>query len=172
MKRTVYMVDGYNVIHRVPRWERLLDISLEQAREALLGYCARWIRERGDAWLIYVVFDGKSDVHHEERGHGPGVRAVYTRTGEEADDRILDIVREWGVDREYVVVSDDRYVSGTAQRLGARRMTSGAFAAVVGEESRGSVGGTDRQRVGKEVGLSQSDAKSITAELAALWGAE
>jgi predicted RNA-binding protein with PIN domain len=169
MNNHVYIIDGYNAIHQVPRWEQLLDQSLEAAREALLRYCARWIRERGDAWLIYVVFDGQSDQHHEERGYGSGVRIVYTRSSEEADDRILAIVREWGSTHDYIVVSDDRYVWGTARRHGAKRISCAQFADTIRTPSSTPSRNADKTITGKDSGITPSQAKAITDELAALW---
>lgn len=136
MQKQIYIIDGYNVIHRVPRWEAHLRRSLEQGREALLTYCRQWMQTRGDVWLFYVVFDGDCAVTASHTSSGPGVRVVYTRTGETADDRMLDIMREFGEGCAYVAVSDDRYVSSNAKLLSAEVMSARDFADALSPESK------------------------------------
>ena len=131
MRKTVYILDGYNLIHRVPRWRKQLDISLERARESLLAYCRNWTTTRGDAWLFYVVFDGDCGITGGGTYGGRGIRVVYSRHGESADDRILKIIHENGDGFKYVVVSDDRYVFGNARRLEADIMSASEFSAVL-----------------------------------------
>ncbi len=131
MQKRIFIIDGYNVIHRVARLERHLQTSLERAREALLAYCRRWMQTRGDVWLFYVVFDGDSAVMSSQSSSGSGIRVVYTQTGETADDRILEIVREFGTGCTYTVVSDDRYVFGNAKRMSSDVMSADAFASVL-----------------------------------------
>ncbi len=136
MQKRIYIIDGYNVIHRVPRWEKQLEQSLERGREALLSYCRKWQQHRGDVWLFYVVFDGDCSVTASHSSSGTGIRVVYTRTGETADDRMLDIMREFGEGCEYVAVSDDRYVSGHAALLSAEVMSAAEFAAFLSPSAR------------------------------------
>jgi predicted RNA-binding protein with PIN domain len=172
MRKTIYILDGYNLIHRVPRWREKFDISLEQGRNALLGYCRRWVQTRGDVWLFYVVFDGDSAVMASHSSAGPGIRVVYSRTGETADDRILEIVHEFGEKCRYVVVSDDNYVARNARGLDAETMAADTFAAVLNAKSS--------KTCSKRRGISQNDfgendkpdgqtAKSITESLMREW---
>ncbi len=183
MQKKIVIIDGYNVIHRVARWEPHLQTSLEAAREVLLAYCRRWMQTRGDVWLFYVVFDGDSAVSAAHSSSGPGVRVVYTQTGETADDRILEIVNEFGEKCCYVVVSDDRYVSDNAKRMSSEIMSADAFASVltktrdatsVGKKQRGRGGQLSRDvdvtsqdvTAGK---ISVHDAKIITDSLRREW---
>ncbi|MBT3193498.1 MAG: hypothetical protein HN341_13190 [Verrucomicrobia bacterium] len=183
MQKKIVIIDGYNVLHRVPQWEKHLHASLERGREALLGYCRRWMQTRGDVWLFYVVFDGDSAVMASHSSSGPGIRVVYSRTGETADDRILEIVHEFGESCHYVVVSDDRYVSGNAKRMSSEIMSAEAFASVLAAKGKGASG--QRKRRGRTAGessdvdpgsrdnsagkLSAHDAKIITDSLRREW---
>ena len=74
MQKQIMILDGYNLLHRLPHWAKRLDESLEQGREALLGYCRRWMSTRGDVWLFCVVFDGDSSVSGGLRSAGKGIR--------------------------------------------------------------------------------------------------
>ncbi len=131
MHKQIYLLDGYNVIHRVSRWARALDVSLEQGRELLLGYCRRWLQQRRDVWLFLVVFDGDMTPYSQHMSAGQGIRLVYTRTDKTADDKILDLIKEYGSGYRYVVVSEDRYVINSARGLDAEVMTPADFAKVL-----------------------------------------
>ncbi len=183
MQKRIYIIDGYNVIHRVSRWEAHLNVSLERGREVLLAYCQRWMKTRGDVWLFYVVFDGDSGVTASHTSSGPGIRVVYTRTGETADDRILEIVHEFGEGCDYVAISDDRYVTGNATRLSASVMSAREFAAVLDpgpekvqpqRKQRGLGGKSSRDvdpnsRDNTAGKVSPQDAKRITDSLRREW---
>jgi predicted RNA-binding protein with PIN domain len=172
MHKTIYILDGYNLIHRVPHWRDQLDVSLECGRDALLAYCRRWMQSRGDVWLFYVVFDGDSAVMASHSSAGPGIRVVYSRTGESADDRILEIVHEFGEKCQYVVVSDDNYVARNAKGLNAETMSADVFAEVLSAKS--SKTGSKRRGISKN-DFGEDDkpdgqtAKSITESLMREW---
>ncbi len=175
MRKTIYILDGYNLIHRIPRWKAQHAQSLERGREALLAYCRKWIKTRGDAWLFYVVFDGDSSVTPSHSSSGKGVRVLYSKTGETADDKILDIIRENGENFNYVVVSDDRYVYSNAHGLSAEIMTANAFASVLSPKN-GSIPPSQKQRGGQrktedlnDKNLSASEQQMITESLMREW---
>jgi predicted RNA-binding protein with PIN domain len=170
------ILDAYNILHRLPAWKPLLEVSLAGARETLLNYCRRWIMQRGDVWLFVVVFDGDSSVVGAHSSAGPGVRVVYSPTGQAADDRILEVLREFGEKFDYVVVSDDRYVTGKAVQLGATAMTSSAFGAVLtGGMSPTAATGGGKQAKGRRRTAEEDDAlppdaaNDITESLRRLW---
>lgn len=177
MTRTIMILDAYNILHRVRHWKPLLDTSLESAREALLGYCRRWMLHRGDVWLFVVVFDGQSSVVGGASTAGPGIRVVYSPTEQTADDCILDIIDEFGPDYHYVVVSDDRYVRKQGRSMSAKVMTSQAFSQVLSKSETPSDRGTAKKRQTRsrldavpDDTLSPAQAADITNELKRLWG--
>ena len=169
MKReTVMIIDGYNVIYRVPRLHKLMDTSLEKARGALLRYCAEWITMRNDVWQFCVVFDGDSSVADSYGQTARGVRAIYSRTKEAADDRILSLIAERGKTARYVVVTDDNRVLAGAVERNAATMSSIQFASVLGRqrrETRGDTAGHDKE-------LSPREEKDINEGLKRAWGIE
>ena len=182
MSKRIMIVDGYNVIHRTDAWRNDLARSLGAGREKLLRYCGRWVRERGDVWTFYVVFDGESGVGMGRSQAHPGVRVLFTKTSEKADDRILDIIAEYGDRFRYAVVSDDNYVRRNARDLGAEivpvdqfvTVLAGADAAVnqTGDMmSRRKRGGKQRAPKGEvnKASLHPADEKAITDELRRRW---
>jgi predicted RNA-binding protein with PIN domain len=171
MTRTILILDAYNILHRIPRWSAVLEVSLEQGREQLLGYCRRWMQSRGDVWLFCVVFDGDSGVSGGLRSAGAGIRVFFSRSGQTADDRLLAILDEFGPAFAYTVVSDDHYVRDKARLLGASVCDCKSFAGTLdavdaGRSQRGARGsgsaGDDRK-------VRPDDAARITDELRRLW---
>ena len=136
------VLDGYNVIHAVPELARELDRGLEAARTALVRLCRDYRARRGDIERLYVVFDGD-----EAYARGPqadragiilageevsataglptdrgGVTVLFTRRQEEADERILQLVRADGGRSRFLIVSNDTYIFNNARVHGARIM--------------------------------------------------
>lgn len=163
----VLIVDGYNVIHRVPRFHAILQRSLEAAREGLLSYCSTWRDTRGDFTELLVVFDGDSSVDGVGHRTVRGVQVAYTRTGETADDRIRGMVDDSPRNRECVVVTDDGELAAAIRSRGGRFMSAAEFANVLGRRSSSLRGA--RQDESKQP-LSPEDEMSINADLRRVWG--
>ena len=162
------VVDGYNVIHRVPRFRKLMDVSLESARKALLQYCAEWITMRNDVWQFCVVFDGDSSVADSYGQTARGVRVLYSRSKEAADDKIIALMEQRGKTCRYVVVTDDNRVLAGAKERNAATMSSATFASVLAQQRRGirgNVSGDDKE-------LPPRERKKINDELKKVWGIE
>jgi predicted RNA-binding protein with PIN domain len=169
MTRHIMVLDAYNILHRIPHWAAALEESLEMGRQQLLRFCQRWIADRGDVWLFCVVFDGDSQVVGGRMSAGPGVRMFFSRTGESADDRLLEIIDEYGPAFRYTVVSDDRYVQEKARLLGADLMGCRAFSNTFSKTE-----GDRRKRRERRAGadtkkLDGASAARITEELRRLW---
>jgi len=113
------IVDGYNVIHKIPRFRALLTRSLESARDRLVLHCATWLACRKNTERILVVFDGKQPDSTETCPR-PDIRVIYSRNGETADDYIVGLVRNGGKGMRYTVVSDDQELAGRTRQLGGR----------------------------------------------------
>ena len=167
MKTHTIIVDGYNVIYRVPRFKAQLDKRLQSGREALLRYCSEWKARRRDVDRFYVVFDGDSSViGGEAAASAPGVRALYSKTGETADRRIRRMLDQADRREQITVVSDDNEVRDSARVHHMRSMSATEFARMR------TSGSTDPSRTGEsetEQPLSPSAAKAITDELRNLW---
>lgn len=105
------VVDGYNVTKR-----GFGDMSLEQQRKRLISGLGGIAAQTGDE--VTVVFDGAARVP----GLPPtprGVRVLFSRPGETADELIRRLVRAEPPGRPVVVVSSDREVADGVQRHGA-----------------------------------------------------
>jgi predicted RNA-binding protein with PIN domain len=163
----VTIVDGYNVIHRAPRFRESLANGIDAARRALLAYCAEWMARRRDVGLFIVVFDSGPSVDGSQEGVAPGVRVIHSRHGETADSRIHSLLLEWQAAARCTVVSDDGEVAGRSRQAGAAAvMSAAAFAEVV--RAPGRTGRESDDSLKK--GLTPGQEKTITDELRRLWG--
>jgi predicted RNA-binding protein with PIN domain len=105
------VVDGYNVTKR-----GFGEMSLEQQRNRLVGGLGSITAQTGAE--VTVVFDGAERVH----GLPPaprGVRVLFSKKGETADELIRRLVRAEPAGRPIVVVSSDREVADGVRRHGA-----------------------------------------------------
>jgi predicted RNA-binding protein with PIN domain len=123
------VVDGYNVIHAVPELARQLDHSLEAAREALVRLCQAYRMRRGDITQLYVVFDGDEAYAQGPQARRGGVTVLFTGRQEEADERILSLIRADRTRSRLLIVSNDTYVFNNARAHGARVMPVAEFSA-------------------------------------------
>jgi predicted RNA-binding protein with PIN domain len=114
LPRAHLVVDGYNVTKR-----GFAEMSLEQQRKRLVTGLGGIAAQTGDE--ITVVFDGAERVH----GLPPsprGVRVLFSRKGDTADELIRQLVRAEPAGRPIVVVSSDREVADGVRRHGAYPM--------------------------------------------------
>jgi predicted RNA-binding protein with PIN domain len=111
LPRAHLVVDGYNVTKR-----GFAEMSLEQQRKRLITGLGGIAAQTGDE--VTVVFDGAERVH----GLPPaprGVRVLFSRKGETADELIRRLVRAEPAGRPIVVISSDREVADGVRRHGA-----------------------------------------------------
>lgn len=155
------LVDGYNVIHAIPSLARQLDRSLEAARTALVALCRGYRVRRGDVERLYVVFDGKDVDAGWGRQDQQGVTVLFTRRPEEADDRILSLIRAEGGRSRFVVVSNDTIVSNNARALGAQVISVSEFS---GQKKPSRQSRTAKPAVEGKTPLSTHDTERITEE--------
>jgi predicted RNA-binding protein with PIN domain len=114
LPRAHLIVDGYNVTKR-----GFAEMSLEQQRKRLTTGLGGIAAQTGDE--VTVVFDGAERVH----GLPPaprGVRVLFSRKGDTADELIRQLVRAEPAGRPIVVVSSDREVADGVRRHGAYPM--------------------------------------------------
>ncbi len=120
------IVDGYNVIHRVPELQRLLDRGLEEARAELIlqiKSMLTWKRVE-----VVLVFDGNhmGGPAQPVTGHDR-LRVVFSRAPVKADPVMQSLIK--GEDRpaRVTLVSDDQEMVSFARSMGARTLSAQGF---------------------------------------------
>ena len=121
----VCLVDGYNVIHKVPVLARLLKTHRdEEAREQLREACVRFSMRR--RMRVVCVFDGASTVRAPASRPDPNVDVVFAAGTRKADGWILERAERLSRERRSVlVVTEDR---GIKNALPAKVRTMGVRA--------------------------------------------
>ena len=117
---THLMVDGYNVTKG-----GFGDLSLEVQRGRLLAGLAALAARTGVE--VTVVFDGAERVAPLAVPAPRGVRLLFSRPGETADEVLRTLARHEPEGRPVVVVSTDREVADGVRRSGARAVPSVAL---------------------------------------------
>lgn len=112
------ILDGYNVIHEIPRLKKALGQSLEGARSDLCGFMQVWKNNHEYSGKIKIIFDGDDAFAGNSKSSG-SINCIYTKTGQKADDCIIGMVRESKNRPGITVISNDGYVKGTCSSLGA-----------------------------------------------------
>jgi predicted RNA-binding protein with PIN domain len=121
------LIDGNNLLYRVPETSRLASDDFEAAKRLLCRMLSDYAG-RSQA-RITVVFDGYAGTG-QRFGTEPEVRAIHTISPETADQRIIKMLKRAEDPASLCVVSDDRAgVETPARELGARVVSSTSFAA-------------------------------------------
>jgi predicted RNA-binding protein with PIN domain len=117
-KRTY--IDGYNVLRKIARLDRLLAASGDAARRGLVEFVRRRSRSLGH---VTIVFDG-----HGETIGGARMTVVYS-LARTADAWIRDALERDPRARAALVVSSDNEVRAHAAACGAALLTAQEFIA-------------------------------------------
>ncbi len=117
------VVDGYNVIRRSPIFAALDRRDLEEGRAALLTALGDYRRLKGHR--ITVVFDGwQRGGVGEQASLIAGIRVVFSRRGERADQTILRLVEKQS---GTIVVTSDRALAQAVEQTGALVLSAEEF---------------------------------------------
>lgn len=166
-KLTILLVDGYNVINRVPELRVSLEKGLEQARLRLALQVATWNRTH-PAYEPVIVFDGRDRNAGGSRQNLAGIQCVFSQVTHGGDEEIIRLVREnraRGAD--VVVVSDDNNVGNNSRVHGATVRPS-AF--IMETKAPTTARAASRGRADAEKGLSRKAATEIDRELKKKFG--
>lgn len=119
------LVDGYNVTKG-----GYGDLPLEAQRSRLLGGLGALAARTGAE--VTVVFDGAERMTVLAVAAPRGVRLLFSREGETADEVLRQLVRQEPQGRPVVVVSTDREVADGVRAAGARAVPSTALLRLLG----------------------------------------
>ncbi len=123
----IYILDAYNVIHKIRSLERALEKDLRTSRDLLISLCSRFAANRGDISKIILVFDGKSEFRDLPQANTPKIQLIFSETGEDADERIILVLEDLTRNAAKCVVSDDNFVRNQARAHQTRVMPVAEF---------------------------------------------
>lgn len=126
VKKSLYIVDGYNVIFA---WEELSEIAkddLEHARNTLCDMLANYRAFTGrDMIVVFDAYNVRGSVERKLDYHG--LHVVFTKEGELGDIYIEKLVHEIGHDFSVRVITSDGLIQLGALRAGVLRMSAREF---------------------------------------------
>ena len=142
------IIDGYNLIRRSPSLSVLDKQDLERGRGELVRRLARYKQVRSIP--ITVVFDGWNQASLSgsstmERG----IRVVFSRRGQRADDVIVRRAREMG--EKATIVTSDRQLQMEVQRYHATIIPSKDFEMKMEIATHASKKGTEQEDFSDQV---------------------
>ncbi|HMK65573.1 MAG TPA: NYN domain-containing protein, partial [Thermodesulfobacteriota bacterium] len=127
------IIDGYNLIRNYPPLSRVEAADFAQGRNFLLEWLAEYKRESKNA--VTVIFDGgKGGELLEERSIYKGIKVLYSRWGQTADDLIKRLSAHEG--EKAMVVSSDRDLCYSCRSFKATTIRSEEFAHLIVEKGR------------------------------------
>ena len=120
-----YLIDGYNLGHKIPEVVRLLQKKdFYAAIEWIIHTVQMCINTRRNR--VIIVFDGKKGLFDYPRSAST-IEVLFSRKPQEADDIIREILRKQTDASHWIVVSSDNEILKTARDLGANFIHSEAF---------------------------------------------
>ena len=139
------VIDGYNLIRRIPELRALDRDDLEAGRDGLANELSTY--RAGKGHRIIVVFDGAESIH---LGGGSekvaGITIRYSARGQSADQVIQKMCRESLTD---MIVSGDREIIDVARKAGVTAVSPDLFWDKVQEEMYRRFKGEEEQGEGR-----------------------
>ncbi len=117
--RKTYLIDAYNVLHKLPELGRILSQQPDYARRALVERVENWAA--GTKARVVLVFDGRGEDLPSR-----AVRVVFSGN-ESADRHIRRALEKSANPRAVTVVSSDLEVAAHARACEAEAMRSETF---------------------------------------------
>lgn len=121
-----YLVDGYNLIHYIPRFRNLLDSSLEQARNALIHFLQIYQSIR--KVKITIVFDGDEVGYIEPPSASTRwLKIIFSKPPEKADPIIKKLIQNTSNKKSLFLVSADADLLHFGSQHGVQTLSPAEF---------------------------------------------
>ena len=122
----MYLIDGYNLLYKMPELAELRKVNVNAAAEKLCSILSSW-----QGWAgcrVAVVFDAykKKESQGSQTTDGE-LEIIYTRTDEPADAFIEKYVHDASSRYRITVVTDDNLVRLTCLKFGAIPQSDDSF---------------------------------------------
>lgn len=125
-RRSLYIIDGYNVIFAWEELSAIAETDLENARRQLCDILANYQAfTKRDMVLVFDAYNVKGTV--ERKLDYQGLHVVYTKENELGDTYIEKLVNQIGKDHSVRVVTSDGLIQLQAVRSGVLRLSAREF---------------------------------------------
>jgi predicted RNA-binding protein with PIN domain len=119
------LIDGYNLLFASDVFASPAGPpTLQRTREALLQFLADSLDKKynGRTTVVFDATQAPPGLPHEMTF--AGLRVLFSRRGQEADDLLEELIASESAPRELVVVSSDHRVQRAARQRGAKYLDS------------------------------------------------
>jgi predicted RNA-binding protein with PIN domain len=140
----MFLIDGNNLMAQRVGWHK----DKQAARRGLLDELADFAK--GKSARVQVVFDGAPERFFGDGARYRGVQVFYARAGNNADERIKEIVEASRERRTLFVVTSDRALADYVRRCGAQIVSARDFRQRMVEVSDERRGRDEEARIGDE----------------------
>jgi predicted RNA-binding protein with PIN domain len=103
-----YIIDGYNVIHKIPDIKALMETDLQSAREKFVFLLDTYFSKKRNQ--VYIVFDGCNDISTFNIHSTPKIRVLFSKRYQKADILIKTLLDERKNKALTTIVSSDHEV--------------------------------------------------------------
>ncbi|OQX83582.1 hypothetical protein B6D60_10310 [candidate division KSB1 bacterium 4484_87] len=130
-----YLIDGYNVIHKIPELKNALEINLEKARNLLIHRILNYLTTKKIE--ITLVFDG-DDVGYVGNPYErrKKLHIYYSHAPEKADPVIKRILREKATSTQLILVTEDREIINFGKNMGVKNILPSQFYSLLRKEAQ------------------------------------
>ena len=126
-----YLIDGYNLLFRLPK----TTLSLQKKRERLIEELNHTVVSLN--LQVTLIFDASNDERYSStRSHYDAIEIVYTTKEQSADNYILSLVENSGAPHLLCVVTSDRDLANKSHLLGAKTIALQDFLVRIGKKRR------------------------------------
>lgn len=121
-----FIIDGYNVLHKIDDYRKMLEQDLQAARDQFIRDLQTYKSRR--RLEITVVFDGSAEImaSYDQANLG-GVNVVFSHGPRKADPVIMDYIRKEKRKRRLIIVTDDGEIRRFARDFGSDCMSPAEF---------------------------------------------
>jgi predicted RNA-binding protein with PIN domain len=163
MPNKVLIIDGYNVIHKIPETRICLESSMMLARERLAYLASKW-KAVHTGFDCIIVFDGRNLGTGRINPRIGGIKCIFSASLHGADEEIVRLVKKSSRPSDITVISDDNYVYNNCRAHGAQVRPSDYL---LDTECGQSLAKPNKSPDGK--GLDSRTAEKISSEMRKKW---
>jgi len=130
-----YLIDGYNVIHKIPELKNALETNLEKARNLLIRRILTYLATKKIE--ITLVFDGDNvgyvgnPYERKKRLH-----IYYSHAPEKADPLIKRIIRQKANSAQLILVTEDHELLNFGKSYGVTGISPSQFYQLLRKETQ------------------------------------
>lgn len=119
-----FLIDGYNLMHQFPEWQKRIQTDLTSARNRFLACLSRFAQTK--RVRITVIFDGQEQRIQDSHSHG--IRVLFSKPPQKADDLLKKCIAKKEGEKELIVVTSDQEIVRYAKICGVSVESSKHFA--------------------------------------------